>query len=320
MARSSSVHTIGFTAMASRCEIGLDGLAAPQAAAAAERAIEEVRRIEAKYSRYRDDSLLAAINRAAGSSQAVETDAETDALLDFGARLHALSGGRFDLTSGVLRRAWDFKAARLPQPAQLEALLPLVDWTAVWREPGRVRLTRAGMELDFGGIGKEYAADRAATALAEAGVRHGYVNLGGDLRVVGPQADGSPWRLGVQHPRHEHTILAGVSLGDGGLATSGDYERYFEADGRRYCHILDARTGWPVTHWQSVSVVAPACVAAGALATVAMLLGAPAIDMLRAQGVGYLVVDALGGLHHSSVDDDTFDTGLPTSGYSMETL
>jgi thiamine biosynthesis lipoprotein len=111
---------------------------------------------------------------------------------------------------------------------------------------------------------------------------------------VGAQDDGTPWRVGIRHPRHDHAALAGIDLADGALATSGDYERYFEIDGRRYCHILDATTGMPVTHWQSVSVVAPLCVMAGSCSTIAMLLQADAPAFLDAQGVQWLAVRADG--------------------------
>jgi thiamine biosynthesis lipoprotein len=287
-----------FSAMASRCEVRLYAPDAETAQASADAAIAEVRRVEAKYSRYRDDSVVTAINRAAGGD-GVAVDDETAALLDFGAALHAQSDGRFDLTSGVLRRAWDFKARRLPAPSELDALRPLIGWSQVeWRD-GRVRLPRAGMELDFGGIGKEYAADRAGALLAERGVQHGLVNLGGDVRVLGPAADGTPWRIAVQAPRGAPgETLARLDLASGALATSGDYERYFELDGRRYCHLLDARTGWPVAHWQSVSVVAPLTVAAGACATLAMLSPVDeALAFLHGQGVRFLAIDAAGRRH-----------------------
>ena len=294
--------------MASRCEVRIGlapGLSDVERAAAeaqarrqADAAIDEVRRIEAKYSRYRDDSVIARINRAAGGAP-VEVDAETAALIDFGTALWKQSAGRFDLTSGVLRRAWRFEpGAALPTEDALHALRPLIGWSQVeWDATARqLRLPRAGMELDFGGIGKEYAADRAAAALRAAGARHGFVNLGGDVRAIGASPDGRPWRIGIQHPR----AAAGVTLGaldvtDGAIATSGDYERYIEVDGRRYCHLLDARSGWPVSAWQGVSVAAPLCAAAGACTTLAMLMPRDeALEFLRAQGLPFLAVDAGG--------------------------
>jgi thiamine biosynthesis lipoprotein len=281
----------GFQAMSSRCEIRLEGDDEAVLAGAAQAAIAEVRRIEQKYSRYRADSIVSRINAAAGADEAVAVDDETASLLAFAERLHGWSDGLFDVTSGVLRRAWDFRRAQLPPPGALEALLPLIGWPQVERDGQRIRLPRAGMEIDFGGFGKEYAADRAAALLAGAGQRHGFVNLGGDIRVLGTRADGRGWRFGIQHPRRADGTIASVEMAGGALATSGDYERHFELDGRRYCHVLDPRSGWPVSAWASVSVVAPACVAAGALTTIAMLKGAAAPDFLATEGASWLAVD-----------------------------
>ncbi len=292
-----------FGAMACECEIRIAGLPLADARPLAEQAMAEVRRIESRYSRYRADSMLSRINAGAGNGQPVAVDSETCHLLDFAASLHAASDGLFDITSGVLRRAWDFKAGRRPAAGELEALLPLVGWSQVqWlagqgQEQGQVLLSLAGMELDFGGIGKEYAADRAATLLQSLGVRSGMVNLGGDIRLLGPQLDGSPWALGIADPRSPGSVRATMQLGDGALATSGDYERFFEQDGQRYCHILNPHTGWPASGWQSISVVAPACLAAGALATIAMLKGAAALEFLDAQQIDYLAIDAMGQAH-----------------------
>jgi thiamine biosynthesis lipoprotein len=205
----------------------------------------------------------------------------------------------------VLRRAWDFRTAAMPSQASIAALLPLVGWPQVEWDGRAVRLAQPGMELDFGGFGKEYAADRAAAALAERGVRHGFVNLGGDIRVIGPQADGRPWCFGIRHPREPEGTIASIELADGALATSGDYERWFEHEGRRYCHILDPHTGWPVQHWQSVSVVAPVCAAAGALTTVAMLMGEHALAFMRRQQVAFLAVDPRGRVIDEAPDRTT---------------
>ncbi len=290
-----SLFRASFRAMASVHEIQIAGADTVAAQRAADAAIAEVLRIERKYSRYRDDSITTHINREAGGDF-VPVDAETAALLRYANECHRLSQGRFDLTSGVLRRAWDFRAAppRLPDPHELDHLRTLIDWAAVTWDEHAIRLPRAGMEIDFGGIGKEYAADRAATILQEHGVRHALVNLGGDVRALGTQGDGMPWRVGIRHPRQDHVAIAGFDLADGALATSGDYERFFELGGRRYCHILDATTGMPVTHWQSVSVVAPLCVMAGSCSTIAMLMQADAPAFLDAQGVQWLGVRADG--------------------------
>ncbi len=283
--------------MASHCEVRVY---APDEATArhwSDAAIAEVRRIEAKYSRYRDDSVTTAINRAAGDA-AINVDAETSGLLDFASTLHAQSDGAFDLTSGVLRRAWDFKQGRLPSQDALDRLLPQVGWSKIEWDAPTLRL-RAGMEVDFGGIGKEYAADRAASVAVEIGARHGLINLGGDVRVIGPHVDGQPWRIAVQDPRGDPgTTIAYLNVPHGAMATSGDYERYFVHGGQRFSHLLDPRTGWPVQHWRSVSVVAPLAIAAGACATVAMLKPVDAaLTFLDTQGVRYLAIDNAGHQH-----------------------
>jgi len=289
-----------FAAMASPCELRLQGHDEVRLRGAAQAAIAEVRRIEHQYSRYHDAGIVSRINRAAGSGQAVEVDAETSALLDFAARLHGLSDGLFDITSGVLRRAWNFRAARVPAQQEIDELLPLIGWDQVqWRER-RIALPRAGMEIDFGGFGKEYAADRAAEVLLAHGVANSHVNLGGDIRVVGPRVDGSGWRIGIRHPRRAQELMRTVELRSGALATSGDYERYFERDGRRYCHLLDPRTGWPVSHWQSVSVIAPTCAAAGAACTIAALRQGDGEAFLCGERLPFVLVDSLGRMRAGS--------------------
>ncbi len=259
---------------------------------AMEQTIAEVQRIEAKFSRYRNDSMLSKLNQAAGRD-ATTADSETAALLDYAAACHEQSDGLFDITSGVLRRAWNFHEPRLPTQQQLETLLQHVGWQKLtWKNP--VLWLPANMEIDFGGIGKEYAADRAASVCAERGVQHGFINLGGDIRVIGPHPDGRPWMLGITHPRQAGAVLATLGIPSGALATSGDYERYFELNGKRYCHILDPRNGYPVNGLQSVSVVAPLCTVAGSLCTMAMLTGADGIKMLAEQEMPWLAVDQQG--------------------------
>lgn len=279
-----------FKAMGSPCALRLVGRSQSALQAAAMIAIDEVRRIEQRYSRYREDSLVSRINAAAGTGRAIEVDAETAALFDFAAQLNSESAGRFDITSGVLRRAWDWGTARVPGAAEIEALRPLIGWPQVHWDGRCIALPKVGMQIDLGGIGKEYAADRATALLVSHGVAGGFVDLGGDIVVIGPRADAGPWSVGLQHPREAGALLGRVELARGALATSGDYARFVEFDGRRYSHLLDATTGWPAGHWQSVSVLAPNCAAAGAVATLAMLQDESAIGFLRAQGLPFLAV------------------------------
>lgn len=265
--------------------------------AALDAAQAELERLEAKYSRYRDDSLTSRINRSAGGA-AVEVDAETAGLLDYAAQAWQQSGGRFDLSTGALRRAWDFKSGRLPSSEVLEAARAGIGWSKLdWHRP-QLRLP-AGMELDFGGLVKEYAADRVAQLLREHGARGGWVDLGGDIAVVGPQPDGSAWRIGIRDPQRRERALAVIELDRGGLATSGDYERGMTLDGVRYSHLLDPLSGWPVRSAASVSVAAPLCLLAGTASTSAMLMGEGAEAWLRELGLPWLLVSQDGRLRGS---------------------
>ncbi|WP_411887859.1 FAD:protein FMN transferase [Hydrocarboniphaga effusa] len=260
-----------FRALGGPCTLRIYGRSESACAAAADAVQAEVLRIERKYSRYRDDSVVSRINGLAGSDVGIEVDDETAGLLDYADAAYAQSDGLFDITSGVLRRAWDFRSGRVPEQAQIQELLQLVGWHRVkWDRP-RIKLPLPEMQLDFGGFGKEYAADRAAAILRRHGIEHGLVDLSGDLVLVGPHPDGSPWRVGIQHPRDTARAMAVVDLEAGAVAGSGDYERYFEQDGKRYCHILNPMTGWPVGELSAVSVIASQCLVAGTATTIAML-------------------------------------------------
>ncbi len=284
-----SIHPFRFQAMASPCEILFEGLGAEEALRLGRLAEAEARRIEQKYSRYRQDNLLYRINSAEGRT--VEVDEETSRLLDFAHQLWELSDGAFDISSGILRRVWRFDGSdRLPAEEAVRALLPLIGWEkAQWRPP---RLTLpSGMEIDLGGIGKEYAVDAVFALLQAQTSAPLLVNFGGDLRCRGPRADGQPWVIGIENPEQEGAAVRTLELTDGGVATSGDARRFLWREGVRYGHILDPRTGWPVAGApRSVTVVAGSCTEAGMLSTLAMLAGPEAESFLAAQQVRYLIV------------------------------
>ncbi len=241
------------------------------------RAVEdEARRIEVKFSRYRKASVVSEVNRNAGRTP-VAVDEETDFLVAAALDVTSLTDGRFDPTVGALRRAWDFKTERIPSEEEIEAVLPLVDAGQVARRDGTIFLKRAGMEIDLGGVGKEYAVDRAAEVLRQEGVRAAIVNFAGDVRTIGFRGDGRPWKIGVLDPRDPRRCCFAVRTGgDIGVATSGDYERGFVKDGVRYHHILDATTGWPARGVASATVVASTAFRAGQFSTASFLLGAEA--------------------------------------------
>jgi thiamine biosynthesis lipoprotein len=251
----------------------VDARGRERAAAIARAAEQEALRVERKFSRFRDASVVAEINRNAGRTP-VAADDETLALVEAALDLARLTGGRYDPTVGVLRRAWDFRSARVPDDGEIAALLPLVDWSAVSVRDGTVFLRRPGMELDLGGIGKEYAVDRVAAILIEDEVDSALVNFAGDVRVIGGRGDGRPWSIGVADPRAAGRCRFAVRLvGSGGVATSGDYERCFVRDGVRYHHLLDALTGRPARGVAAVTAVAATAFLAGRVATAAFLLG-----------------------------------------------
>lgn len=285
-----------FASMGCPCSIQVEHADTATAQAAIAAAVAEVARLDRKYSHYREDSLLADWCRTAGSGRALELDEESAALFDLAALLHTQSGGMFDITAGALTRLWDAPAAELPEAGAIADALARSGWRHLeWQRP-RLRLQLAGLRLDLGGLVKEYAADRAAEVLRANGIGAGVVELGGDVRVLGAHLDGSPWQVGIRHPRAPGA-LASIALADGGLATSGDYERVRVVAGRRYGHVVDPRSGWPVASFASVSVRAPSCVAAGAAATLAMLLGVEAGGAyLEELGLPHLTVAADGGI------------------------
>ncbi|HET8904830.1 MAG TPA: FAD:protein FMN transferase [Saccharospirillum sp.] len=249
----------------------------------------EVTRLEQRYSRYLPGSLVSAINQGAGTVQVV--DEECAGLLNYADKCFRLSEGLFDITAGVLRRAWDFKRQDIPDPEHLATVCKSIGWDRVDWNGEQLRL-EPGMELDFGGVVKEFAADRLVTLMNEAGYC-GMANLAGDIAVTGPQPDGQPWMLGVRDPLGSDQAMARVALTRGGLATSGDYERGFTRDGVRYSHILNPRNGWPVPEApRSVTIIADHCIMAGSLATIAMLKGKEAESWLVSLEVPFLLCDA----------------------------
>ena len=307
--RSATGWRGGFEAMASPCELLLEGVDEATARAQLRRAQAEALRIEQRFSRYRDDSVVARLHAGRNTWQWV--DEETALLLDFAAQCHALSGGLFDITSGVLRHAWRFDGGtQVPSAAAVAALRPRVGWHRLrWQRP-RLWLPE-GMELDFGGIGKEYAVDRTLALLQAAVPAPTLVNFGGDLACSGPRADGSAWQVGIEQPTGtagEPVAAAVLHLRQGALATSGDARRFVWHEGRRLGHVLDPRSGWPVEGApRSVTVAAPRCVEAGLLSTLALLRGPGAAAWLREAAVPHALIGADGSLHKH------FDTLAPTT-------
>ena len=273
-----------FQAMATPCEVRIetdDAALAKRVFAAVE---TETRRIEQKFSRYRPDSVISAINAAAG--RATEVDTETAMLLDFAEQCHGLSNGLFDITSGALRRIWHFDGSdHLPDKAEIAAVLPLIGWHQLrWQRP--VITLKHGMEIDFGGLAKEYAVDRAVALARQITAVPVLVNFGGDLCVSGARRDASPWKVAIESVERSGAMAGMLELSQGALATSGDARRFLLKDGIRYGHILNPKTGLPISGaLRSVTVAAATCVEAGMTATMAILQGKHAERFLKREAV-----------------------------------
>lgn len=271
-----------FRAMASPCEVLMD-VGEEQLAIEILQAVQnEALRIEHKFSRYRDDNIIHQINHAQG--QTIAVDDETARLLDFADQLFQLSEGLFDITSGVLRRAWVFDGGdRIPTDKAVSDLLDIIGWQKARWQNSQLTLP-ADMEIDLGGIGKEYAVDRSvqlARALTDNSV---LVNFGGDLAVTTPRANDAHWSVGRLITGEDQSIRL-FKLKRGAIATSGDAFRYLLKDGVRYSHVLNPQTGWPIEYApHTVSVAAATCVEAGMMSTLAMLQGKNARAFLQAQG------------------------------------
>jgi thiamine biosynthesis lipoprotein len=277
-----------FTAMACPCETLIDTPDQAVASRAATAVAQEAWRVERKFSRYRHDNIVHAINHADGAP--IRVDEECARLLDFAAECWELSEGLFDITSGVLRRVWVFDGSdRLPTAEAVQEALELVGWQKLrWRES--VLTLPAGMQIDFGGLGKEYAVDRAAQIALDTGGAPLLVNLGGDIYATGPRRDGSAWQVAIE------SVATGagaprIELRQGGVATSGDARRFLLKDGVRYGHILDPRNGWPVKDAaRSVTVLESNCTQAGLISTLAILQGKGAEAFLQDEGVTHWVM------------------------------
>ncbi len=279
-----ALFDIRFQAMASPCSVLLDSdddVLATQVATLAE---TEALRIEHRYSRYRNDNIIFQINTSDGKTITVSD--ELADLLDFADQLYRLSDGLFDISSGALRKIWRFADnAQPPTAEQIQSMLPLIGWHRVhWQRP---ELTlKPGMEIDLGGIGKEYSVDRVFDLIASQSHDAFLVNFGGDLRARGPKRNGEAWQIGIERPDTEQNAISYISLTTGAITTSGDSRRFLQHNGVRYGHILNPLTGYPVMGApRSVTVIANTTIEAGAFSTLAMLQGANAETFLSENNV-----------------------------------
>lgn len=283
----NQVFNFSFHAMGSPCSLQFYAASPTEAEQVVAKVQQRIMQLEKRYSRYLDDSLISLINRRAGTGVKTALDSETTALLGYADQCYLESDGLFDVTSGVLRCLWQFDQLNVPTPEALQSILPLVGWHKVQWNKEAIYLPLAGMQLDFGGIVKEYAADAAASICKSLGVNSGIVELGGDVRVIGPMPDGNGWPVAIRDPRQPDNVVVQLELTSGALASSGDYERFQIIDGIRYGHILNPKTGWPVSGLRAVSIVADQCLIAGSLATIAMLKANVGLEWLRTCGMPY---------------------------------
>jgi thiamine biosynthesis lipoprotein len=265
-----------------------------------ELATGEVERLDQKYSHYREDSLLSHIQFEAAQTGGLVVDPETAALLDYADTQYCVSKGLFDITARSLSAMWD-RITSIPHQDEINEALRKCGWEQVAWDGRRLKIP-AGLAFDLGGIVKEYAADRVAGMMKQAGIQSGSVDLGGDLHILGPHPDGTPWRAGIRNPNGSGNAIATIRIRSGGLASSGDYERFSEIDGKRYGHTINPKTGWPVSKsgesLASVSIVAPSCLLAGSMSTLAMLAGADkGLNLLGESGLPWLAVGYDGVIH-----------------------
>ncbi|MEQ8364630.1 MAG: FAD:protein FMN transferase [Cyclobacteriaceae bacterium] len=237
--------------------------------------VAEVKRIEVLLTEFSETSQTAQINKAAGIDF-VKVDAETFQIIQRSLGISKLTQGAFDITAGVLKRLYNFKgnSFSLPEKKLIQQTMQKVGYQKIELSgDNRVKLKTAGMHIGFGAIGKGYAADKVKTLLMEKGIESGVINASGDLTAWGTRVDGSLWKVAIADPNDKEKIIAWIPIKDASVATSGDYEQYFEYQGKRYSHTIDPKTGLPVSGIKSVTIVGPSAELSDALATAVFTMG-----------------------------------------------
>ena len=257
--------------------------------------VVEIRRIEALLTEFDPDSQTSLLNRYAGVSP-VKTDPEVYQILQRCLHLSHLTQGAFDVTAVALRSLYNFKERRAcrPDPGLLAETLASVGHHHIQVKEETVFLSKKGMRIGFGAIGKGYAADKVRALWRSQQVHAGVINASGDLTAWGLQPDGRPWQVGIADPRDPSSILLWLPVQDAAVATSGNYEQYFEIDGVRYSHNIDPRTGVPVRGVKSATVISPSAELSDALATAITVMGVSA---------GLYLIDQLPDVHGIIIDD-----------------
>jgi thiamine biosynthesis lipoprotein len=255
-------------------EIAVSQTQAAKAEEGMEAAFREVQRIDSLMSHYREDSEISRVNRDAGKNE-TKVSPEMFRMIERAIEFSSLSEGAFDITIGPVFRLWNFREGKFPEEKKLRENLKKVGYRQIKIDRSRssIFLQEEGMEIDLGAIAKGYAVDSASAVLKEKEIENFLVNAGGDLKVSGSKEKGVPWIVGIQHPRLPSQMVAKLSPRQAGVATSGDYKKFFIERGERYHHLLNPSTGTPARECQSVTVMAPSAMAADALATAVFVLG-----------------------------------------------
>ena len=285
--------TLSFFAMASPCEVLIECDDEYLAKHIGDIVANEAWRIQDKYSRYDANSVCALLNKQAG--HVCDIDQETYDLLAFADKCYQMSDGLFDITSGVLRKAWQFDGSdNVPLASDIAKLMPLMGWQHVELSHNSIKSQfrmAQGMEIDLGGLGKEYAVDRALQLAMLACDCPMLINFGGDLAVSKVKTNQQAWQVGIEHPSFSADKTVIVSIKSGAIATSGDANRFLLKNGQRYSHILNVKTGWPVENPpNAITVAAPQCIQAGFLATLALLQGVNAEQFLAQQEIKHWAI------------------------------
>ena len=264
--------------------------------------MDEMHRIDRTMSPHKPESELSRINREAGFS-AVPLTLEMTRLLERAKQFSHLTQGAFDITYAAVGRLYDYRAGIRPDAAQLAVARAAVGYRNLQVDASAqtVRFARPGMCIDLGGFAKGHAVDNAATLLRQRGIEHAIVSAGGDSRVIGDRR-GRPWTIGIRDPRRSGEMVAVLPLENISISTSGDYERYFDADGQRFHHLIDPATGRSPSSVHSVSILADDGLTCEALSKAVFVIGLEkGMRLIDEQlNVDAVVVDAHGLLHYSS--------------------
>lgn len=294
-------HSAQRAMMGTRVSVELWHEDAEQAQQAISAVMDAMQAVDAAMSPYIATSDVYRLNTLA-ARQPVVVSAPVFAVIDKALYYSALSEGAFDISFSSVGRFYDYRQQQSPDSAQINAHLPAINYQLITlnKTTGSVQFLHPDLKIDLGGIAKGYAVDQAIEALRSAGIESAIVSAGGDSRILGDRR-GTPWVIGIQHPRKQQDYAVRIPLENSAISTSGDYERFFIRDGQRLHHILNPATGQSANQLQSASIVAPLAVDSDALSTTVFVLGInEGLKLVnRLPGIEAIIIDAAGKLHYS---------------------